>query len=132
MKHLCTKKRKNSANEVYIPLLSINFITGYLSVIEDTFLFHLWLKKDNYLKLDFKVQDNMVDSRAMNCVKYCVEILKTKIICGGNNQKAPKFHQMLHVCDYTKRHGCSMNHDGSRGEMYGKLKIKYDAKLTNK
>ena len=90
------------------------------------------MKKDNYLKLDLIVQDNTVDSRAMIRVKHYLDFFKTKIICGGHNLKTPRFHQMLHMCDYIKRHGCSMNHDGSRGEMYGKLKIKYDAKLTNK
>ena len=50
----------------------------------------------------------------------------------GNNLKTPKFYQILHVIDYITRHGCSMNWDGSRGETFGKLKIKDNAKLTNK
>ena len=34
--------------------------------------------------------------------------------------------------DHTKRHGCPMNYDGSRGETIGKPKIKDNDKLTNK
>ena len=50
----------------------------------------------------------------------------------GNNLKIPKFHQILYVVGYIKRHGCPINYDGSRGENYGKLIIKDNAKLTNK
>lgn len=39
---------------------------------------------------------------------------------------------MLYACDYTEKHGCPMNYDESRGENFGKLKIKDNAKLTNK
>ena len=39
---------------------------------------------------------------------------------------------MLHVCDYIKRHGSPLNYDGSRGENFGKVKIKDNAKLTRK
>ena len=73
----------------------------------------------------------MVDSRAMNCVKYYLEFFKTKIIRGGKNLKTSKFYQMMHVCDYIKIHGCPINYDGSRGEIFVKLKIKDNAKLTN-
>ena len=48
VKHICTKKQKRSANDIDIPLLSTSFLSRYLSVIEDTLLFHLWLKTDNY------------------------------------------------------------------------------------
>ena len=41
-----------------------------------------------------------------------------------NNLKTPKFHQMLHVVDYITKHSCPMNYDGSRGENFGKIKIK--------
>ena len=46
--------------------------------------------------------------------------------------KTPKFHQILNVIDYIGRHGCTIKYDGSRGENFGKLKIKDNAKLTNK
>ena len=52
--------------------------------------------------------------------------------CGGNGLKTPKFHQMLYVCDYIKRHGSPLNYDRSRGENFGKIEIKDNAKLTNK
>ena len=39
---------------------------------------------------------------------------------------------MLHVVDYIKRHGSPLNYDGSRGENFGKILIKDNAKLTNK
>ena len=103
-----------------------------MSVVKDTLLFHPWLKYDNYLKSDFTVKKNMVDSRAMNCVKYHLETFKGKITYGGNNLKILKFHQMLYMYDYIERHGCSMNYDGSQGEIAGKLKIKDNIKLTNK
>lgn len=98
------------------PLILIDFLRGYLSVIEETLLFHLWLKKDKYLKSDFTVSEKMIDLRAMNRVKHYLENFKDKINRGGNNLKTPKFHQMLYVCDYIKRHGCPMNYDGSRSE----------------
>ena len=65
----------------------------------------------------------MIDSIAMNHVKYYLEHFKGKIYCSGNNLKTPKFHQMLHVCDYIERHGCPMNYDGSRSDYFAKLKI---------
>ena len=132
VKELCTKKRKKAANEVATSMLSNSFLRGYYCVIEATLLFHLWLKKEQYLKSDFTVNDENVDSRAVNRVKHYLEMFKNKIHRGGNNLKTPKFHQMLHVCDYIQRHGCPMNYDGSRGENFGKLKIKDNAKLTNK
>ena len=39
---------------------------------------------------------------------------------------------MLHVIDYITIYGYPMNYDGSRGENFSKLKIKGNAKLTNK
>ena len=40
------------------------------------------VEKDNYLKSDLTVQDNMVDSRAINHLKHYLEMFKTKIIHG--------------------------------------------------
>ena len=39
---------------------------------------------------------------------------------------------MVHILDYVKRHGCPMNYDGWRGEIFGKLKNKENVKFTNK
>ena len=63
--------------------------------------------------------------------KY-LELFKGKFICGGNHLKTPKCYQMLHIVDHVKRHGCSITYDGSRGENFGKLKIKDNTKLNNK
>ena len=129
---LCTKKRKKRSGEINTPNLSTDYLSGYFGVIVETLLFHLWLKKDNYLKADFEIDNGNVDSRAMKRIKHYLEHFKAQIIRGGNNLKTPKFHQMLHVVDYIQRHGCPMNYDGSRGENFGKLKIKDNARLTNK
>ena len=129
---LCTKKRKKRTGEENTPNLSTDYLRGYYGVIVETLLFHLWLKKDNYLKSDLEIDTGNVDSRAMKRIKHYLEHFKAQIIRGGNNLKTPKFHQMLHVVDYIERHGCPMNYDGSRGENFGKLKIKDNARLTNK
>lgn len=68
----------------------------------------------------------------MNQVKHYLEMFKDKIIRKRNNLKTPKFHQMLQIVDYTKRYGFSMNYYGSRGENFGKFKIKDNEKLTIK
>ena len=65
-------------------------------------------------------------------LKNYLESNKQIINRGGNGLKTPKFHQMLHVCDYIQRHGSPLNYDGSRGENFGKVKIKDNAKLTRK
>ena len=68
----------------------------------------------------------------MKRIKQYLQNLKVQIIRGGNGLKTPKFHQMLHIADYIQRHGCPMNYDCSRGENLGKLKIKDNAKRTNR
>ena len=113
-------------------MLSMSFLRGYYCVIEDTLLFLLWLKKEQYLKSDFTVRDDNDDSRAVNRVKQYLEIFKDKIRRRENNIRAPKLHQMLYVCDYIQGHGYLMNFDGSRGGKFGKLKIKDNTKLTNR
>ena len=47
VKELCTKKRRNITNEVDTSLLSVSFLRGYLYVIDDNILFHLWFKRIN-------------------------------------------------------------------------------------
>ena len=56
---------------------------------------------------------------------------KNKILRKGNKLKTPKLHQMLHVVDYIIIHGYAMDYDGSRGDNFGKLQIKDNAKITN-
>ena len=78
------------------------------------------------------MNDNNTDSRAMNRIKFYLESFKTKILRKGNKFKTLKFCQMLHIVDYIIRREYLMNYNGSRGENVGKLKIKDNAKLTNK
>ena len=95
-------------------------------------MFHQWLKNEKFLKSDFEIKRNTNDSRASKRIKTYFEGYKEIIERGGNGLKTPKFHQMLHVCDYIERHGSPLNYDGSRGENFGKVKIKDNAKLTRK
>ena len=90
------------------------------------------MKQDLCLKYDFEIDVGNTYFRALEQVKMFLQKLKKKIERKGNNLKTPKFHQMLHAIDYITRHGSSINYYGLRGENFGKLKIKDDAKLTNK
>ena len=103
-----------------------------MSVLHNTLTFHQWLKKDKFIKTDFVEDSINGQSIASLRIKEYLEKFKQVVHRGGNGLKTPKFHQMLHVCDYIKRHGSPLNYDGSRGENFGKVKIKDNAKLTNK
>ena len=134
IQELCKKrfKKRDSHGDNSPPFITRDFLRSYCGVIEDTILFHEWLKQDQFLKSDFVVENNGVDSRAMGRIKQYLAAFKHNIIRRGNGLKTPKFHQMLHLVDYIMRHGCPMNYDGSRGENFGKTKIKDNAKLTNR
>ena len=133
IKELCKKRKKkclaDGDNEA--PMITLAFLRGYTNVIEGTILFHEWLKQDKFLKTDFVVDDGNIDCRAMMRIKAYLQSFKTFVKRPGNGLKTPKFHQMLHLVDYIIRHGSPMNCDGSRGENFGKTKIKDNAKLTN-
>ena len=92
--------------------------------MEDTLIFHLWLKKEKFLKTDFEVRRGDVDSKALKRIKQYLEAFKEIIIREGNNLQTPKFHQMLHITDYIERHGYPMNYDGSRGKILERLRSK--------
>ena len=92
------KERKKDNTKVDPPLLDTDILRNYPSIIEDTLLFHLWLKKDKILKADFEIYDNNVDSRAMNCIKYYLEPFQNNVIRKVNKLKTPKCHQILNVC----------------------------------
>lgn len=77
-----------------------------------------------------EINTDNVDFREIHRTKHYLESFKVQIIRGGNSPKTPKFQQMLHVVDYITMYGYPMNYNGSRGENYGKLKIKDNAKLT--
>ena len=129
---LTKKKRKRCIQQDNDTFLSLPILFNFFKVIEDTLLFYLWLKKDHFLKEDFEVRRRDVDSKASKRIKEYLESFKKNIVRGGNNLKTPKFHQMLHITDYIVRHGCPMNYDGGRGENFGKIKIKDNARLTNR
>ena len=132
VKDLCTRKRKKLHNSNNAPLISRTFIVNLVMVLHNTLTFHQWLKKETFCKMDFEEDRHNGQSRASLRIKNYLEMFKQVVHRGGNGLKTPKFHQMLHVCDYIKRHGSPLNYDGSRGENFGKIKIKDNAKLTNK
>ena len=132
VKDLCTRKRKKLHNSNNAPLISRTFIVNLVMVLHNTLTFHQWLKKETFCKMDFEEDRQNGQSRASLRIKNYLEMFKQVVHRGGNGLKTPKFHQMLHVCDYIKRHGSPLNYDGSRGENFGKIKIKDNAKLTNK
>ena len=132
IEELCKKRRKKIQQNENGPYITKALLQQFFSILEDTLLFHLWLKKDKFLKTDFEVKRRDVDSKALRRIKVYLEAFKQIIVRGGNNLQTPKFHQMLHITHYIERHGCPMNYDGGRGENFGKIKIKDNAKLTNK
>lgn len=132
LEELCKKRKKKiqqNDNGLYITKA---LLQQFFSILEDTLLFHLWLKKDKFLKTDFKVKRRDVDSKAQRRIKVYLEAFKQIIVREGNNLQTPKFHQMLHMTHYIQRYGCPMNYDGGRGKNFSKIKIKDNAKLTNK
>ena len=131
-KDLCSRKRKKMHDNNDTPLITRMFLVKLLIVLKQTLSFHQWLKKERFVKDDFIMIGNSGDSRASKHIKTYLENFKQVVIRGGNGLKTPKFHQMLHVCDYIERHGTPLNYDGSRGENFGKVKIKDNAKLTRK
>ena len=106
------------------------FLMKLCLVLKETLTFHQWLKMGRFPKSDFRINGYNNDSRASRRIKNYLESYKQIIHRGGNGLKTPKFHQMLHFCDYIKRHGTPLNFDGSTGENFGTVKIKYNAKLT--
>ena len=82
------------------------------------------MKKEKFLKTDFVIDEANGESRASFHVKNYLKKFKDVIHRGDNGLNTPTSHQMLHVCDYIKRHGSPSNYDGSRGENFGKIKIK--------
>ena len=134
IKELCTKKRKQRENEAVrsVPKLTLDYLRGFKNVIEETITFHQWLKQDSYLKSDFEDRPDGSDCRALSRIKRFLENYKKFVVRSGNGLKTPKFHQMLHLVDYIRRHGAPSNWDGSRPEYFGKELVKDHAQLTNK
>ena len=99
---LVRRRKKNYNDDNDPPFFTIEYLQKLLSVLEETVLFHLWLKKDSYLKSDLERNNGEVDSIAEKRIKLYLENYKSIIVRRGNNLKTPKFHQMLHVVDYIK------------------------------
>ena len=129
---LCLRKKKKFHDDEDVTFITRDLLENLYTVIHDTLLFHQWLKQDKFKKSDFMLSRRGVESKAMRRIKEYLLNFKHVIKRGGNNLKTPKFHQMLHICDYIQRHGSPLNYDGSRGENFGKVKIKDNAKLTRK
>ena len=62
-------------------------------------------EKYDYLKSEFEVTDNEVDSRAMQRIKMYLDLLTLFVMRGRNELKIPKYHQMSHVVDYIHIYG---------------------------
>ena len=108
------------------------FLMKLFIVITETLMFHQWSKMENFPESDFEIKRNTDDSRASRRIENNLDSYKQIIDCGGNGLKTPKFYQMLHLCAYIQRHGSPLNYNGSRGEDFGKVKIKDNAKLIRK
>ena len=128
---LIKKKKKKKGDNPAEPI-TLQFLREYKQVVEDTLLFYLWMKQEQFLKSDFEVKDGEIDSRAMKRLKMYLHMFKKYIHRSGHGLHTTKFHQMLHTIDTIQRHGAPINYDGSRGENFGKILIKDNAKLTNK
>lgn len=44
-------------------MITKDFLRGYSNVIESTITFHDWLKQDKFLKSDFVIDDDKIDSK---------------------------------------------------------------------
>ena len=126
------QKRKRTCENDKTVLMTNKLLVKLAKVLEDTLTFHLWLKKEKFLKSDFETVVGSSDSRAMQRIKRYLYDFKSIISRRENNIKTPKFHQMLHICDYINHYGSPLKYDGARGKNYGKIKIKDNVKLTNR
>jgi hypothetical protein len=80
---LCTKKRKqydDDSGDTEVPFITKEFLKSYYMVIEDTLIFHQWMKQNNYKKFDFITQPGEVDSKATNCIKHYLQLFKQNVI----------------------------------------------------
>lgn len=134
IKALCSKKRKqrDGENARDVPMWTIDGLRAFKNTVEETIMFHQWMKKDLYPKSDFEDGPDGQDCRAQSRVKTFLQNFKTHVVRSGNGLKTPKFHQMLHTVDYIRRFGAPSNWDGSRAEHFGKVIVKDNARLTNK
>ena len=81
---LCTKKRKKDDTHTTAHLLTTDLLRGYLSMIEDMLAFYFWLKKGKYLKSDFEICDDNLDSRVISQTKCYLQLFKNSVVRKGN------------------------------------------------
>ena len=122
------RKQKNKKEP-----FTVHFLKNFTFTIEQTIIFHQWLKEGIYKKDDItSLNPNTNDSKAMLRIKKYLSQFKKYIRRKGNGLSTPKFHQNLHIPDYIRRFGCPSNFDGSIGEQKGKFIVKNNALRTNK
>ena len=61
---ICKKERKKGLNESQTSLSSRHSLKEYYHMIEDTLLFHLWLKKKSFFGSHVEVKISDMDSKA--------------------------------------------------------------------
>ena len=88
---LCKKQRKKIDNDPNTPILTADLMRGYFAVIEETLLFHSWLKQDNFLNLTLRLTVEMLIHVLCTASKIFLELFKGKTISGGHNFKISKF-----------------------------------------
>jgi hypothetical protein len=113
---------------------SLNYLRGYLTAIEETVLFHDWLKREKFcgtvINSGPDEGGDVQEPKALARIRDFYKTFKDHVIVEGNQFDKPKSHQLLHIPDIIKRHGACSNYDGSRGEFLGKVLIKDNAKRT--
>ena len=81
------KKSKKGINESQTYLFSRDFLKDHYHVVEDTLLFHPWLKQGSLLDSEFEVKFCDIDSKVFERVKNYLQKTKEKIVRSGNNVK---------------------------------------------
>ena len=64
IRELLKKKRKRTENE-RSQNITLQNLRDFKTVVEDTLLFYLWMKKETFPKLDFEVRRNQRESQAL-------------------------------------------------------------------
>lgn len=113
---------------------SLNYLRGYFAAIDETVIFHDWLKRDEFSQTVINSGQHEggdeQEPKALARIRDFYKTFKDNILVEGNQFDKPKSHQLLHIPDIIKRHGACSNYDGSRGEFLGKVLIKDNAKRT--
>ena len=97
---LCRRKRKRIQDSDDAPFITRTFLVNLVLVLHNTLTFHQWMKKEQFHKYDFMENRRTGESKASLHIKNYLEMFKQVCQRCVNGLKTPKFHQMLHVCDY--------------------------------